>query len=76
MNEKDYSKAPGTFASNGIVIYIKNNAATTFYWNCVWWSDFCEEERLFLGGFAPFVFTTIRDVLKKQNFGKYSTLES
>ena len=37
----------------------------------MWWSDFCEEERLFLGGLQLFNFTSIRNVPKKLNFRKY-----
>ncbi len=70
-HQSDYGKASGIFAKNGIVISIKRIPSAIFYWNCVWWSDFCEDERLFIGGLQPFAFSSIRNVPKKLNFTKY-----
>ena len=60
-----------SFASNGIVIDIQREPMSAFYWNCSWWSDFNESERLFLGGLMPFSFMTIRDIQNKVNYRKY-----
>ena len=48
------------------------SSGTMYYFDCKWWSDFSQEEEcLFIGGLAHFIFRTIRYIPKNENYQNY-----
>eukprot|EP01083_Nonionella_stella_P138499 421452_1 len=68
----DFNIAVNQFGSQGIVIDIRRGAGATPFFNCVWWSDYSNEnERFLLGGLTGFTFLTIRNIPDKKNYSNF-----
>eukprot|EP01084_Bolivina_argentea_P304658 526206_1 len=68
----DFNIAVNQFGSQGIVIDIARSNGATAFFNCVWWSDYSNEnERFFIGGMTLFTFLTIRNIPDKKNYSNF-----
>ena len=68
----EFEVAHSVFGATGIVLSIQVDVSGNLFWDCNYWSCFQNEnERAFIGGYAPLEFITIRNIPMCINYEPY-----